>query len=96
MPEFSNLYFNFRDKCNNSTEKTTVEPDKQYVMSVFLQQLRLLLGIPDVEGIEEGEVMKGPIHIRRWEKDSLIRIRTIEQLTSAKLTLQVYNTFISL
>lgn len=55
-------------------------------MSVFLQQFRLLLGIPDVSTEEETI----PIHhIRLWEKDSLLRERTIDQLTSAKLTLQV-------
>lgn len=68
-----------------------VEPDPEYVMSIYVQQLRLLLGIPDADGFEDGEIIKPLTHLRLWEKDSLIRTRTVEQLTSAKHTLQVFN-----
>lgn len=33
--------------------------------------------------------LRGPL-LRSWELDSLYRIRTVEQITSASLTLQVH------
>lgn len=66
--------------------RATVAIDEQYAMSIFLHQFRLLLGIPDISEYEETNAAQ---HLSLWEKDFLLRTRTVDQLTSAKLTLQV-------
>lgn len=58
-------------------------------MSIFLQQLRLLLGINKAQESEDIDLVESVLYLKLWEKDSLFRIRTVEQITSAKLTLQV-------
>ncbi|KAK6618360.1 hypothetical protein RUM44_002812 [Polyplax serrata] len=65
--------------------RATVAIDEQYAMSIFLHQFRLLLGIPDISEYEETNAAQ---HLSLWEKDFLLRTRTVDQLTSAKLTLQ--------
>ncbi|XP_046385879.1 GPI transamidase component PIG-S [Ischnura elegans] len=63
--------------------------DSVRVMGIFIAQLRLLVGIPDLDPLPKTEVLplSGPSP-REWEMDLLARVRTIEQITSAKLTLQ--------
>ncbi|XP_071448081.1 GPI transamidase component PIG-S [Hetaerina americana] len=66
-----------------------VSIDSVRVMGIFIAQLRLLVGIPDLEPLPKSELLplNGPSP-REWEMDLLLRVRTIEQITSAKLTLQ--------
>ncbi|CAH2052716.1 unnamed protein product, partial [Iphiclides podalirius] len=58
-------------------------------MGAFLAQLRALLGITDKPNVKGAylEPLKSVIP-RRWEVDGLLRIRTLEQITSAERTLQ--------
>lgn len=92
-----------------------LKPNEEQIVGVFLQHLRLLLGISDkVRGfpsnlqcfffllfillicssIQQEKIIgvhMAPLKslkLRDWELDDLLRIRTVEQLTSAKLTLQ--------
>ncbi|KDR07999.1 GPI transamidase component PIG-S isoform X2 [Zootermopsis nevadensis] len=77
--------------CHNSSvpEPKEYSPDTVAIMGVFLAQLRLLMGIPELEGISRvGQLPLSTVSLRQWEFDSLLRMRTLEQLTSAKLTLQ--------
>ncbi|XP_069683309.1 GPI transamidase component PIG-S [Periplaneta americana] len=77
--------------CSNTSapEPRLYTPDTAAIMGVFLAQLRLLMGIPELESISRADQL--PLlttSLRQWELDSLLRVRTLEQLTSAKLTLQ--------
>ncbi|KAJ9591062.1 hypothetical protein L9F63_027729, partial [Diploptera punctata] len=59
-------------------------------MGVFLAQMRLLMGIPELDPVPRADrVPLLTTSLRQWELDSLFRVRTLEQLTSAKLTLQI-------
>lgn len=70
-------------------EKVTFVPEASSIMGVFIGQLRLLLGIPDLEPISGAALVQlDSSKPRGWELDALLRIRAVEQLTSAKLTLQ--------
>ncbi|KAL0868020.1 hypothetical protein ABMA27_008673 [Loxostege sticticalis] len=64
-------------------------PNVRVVMGTFISQLRKLLGIADTPSIPGGflEPLRS-VTPRRWEVDSLLRLRTVEQLTSAERTLQ--------
>lgn len=79
------------EDCENAREgeAVTIVPEETAVMGTFLAQLRLLLGIAETKSID-GVTMVPLIGLnsRDWEIDSLLRFRTVEQLTSAKLTLQ--------
>ena len=69
--------------------QVTVIPQESTVVGTFLAQLKLLLGVPEprfLNGV--GTVPSVGLKLRDWEVDGLLRVRTIEQLTSAKLTLQ--------
>ncbi|XP_012270747.1 GPI transamidase component PIG-S isoform X2 [Orussus abietinus] len=67
----------------------SVNPDESSIMGVFHVQLRLLLGLQDLHPISGVTVTPPPnLKPRDWELDGLLRIRSVEQLTSAKLTLQ--------
>lgn len=67
----------------------TWRPNVRVVMGTFISQLRKLLGITDAEHIEGGHLEPlRSVTPRRWEIDNLLRIRTLEQLTSAERTLQ--------
>ncbi|XP_076232151.1 phosphatidylinositol glycan anchor biosynthesis class S [Calliopsis andreniformis] len=71
------------------SEMVTVIPEETTVVGTFLAQLKLLLGIPEpkpLNGVNIDRLVG--LKIRDWEVDALLRIRTIEQLTTAKLTLQ--------
>ncbi|XP_057319220.1 GPI transamidase component PIG-S isoform X2 [Microplitis mediator] len=84
------------DVCKQVLEKNDdkpveVVPNAVTIMGVFLSQLRLLLGIPEPNYKISGVTVTptpGESILRDWEFDLLLRVRAIEQLTSAKLTLQ--------
>lgn len=67
----------------------TWRPDVRVIMGTFISQLRELLGITDEENIKGAylEPLRSVIP-RQWEIDNLLRIRTLEQVTSAERTLQ--------
>ncbi|XP_043501320.1 GPI transamidase component PIG-S [Polistes fuscatus] len=68
---------------------TTIVPDEATIIGIFLAQLRLLLGIPEMKPISSVTVVPlVGLKSRDWEVDALLRVRAMEQLTSAKLTLQ--------
>lgn len=74
------------ENCANHTQ---VQFSPRDVMSIFISQFHALLGIR--EKVRKNGVnfmgLRGPL-LRSWELDSLYRIRTVEQITSASLTLQ--------
>ncbi|XP_011164889.2 GPI transamidase component PIG-S [Solenopsis invicta] len=77
--------------CDNAREDeaVTVIPEETAIVGTFLAQLRLLLGIPEMKSINGATAVPlVGLKSRDWEIDSLLRFRTVEQLTSAKLTLQ--------
>ncbi|XP_018058285.1 PREDICTED: GPI transamidase component PIG-S [Atta colombica] len=77
--------------CENARENeaVTLVPEETAIVGTFLAQLRLLLGIPEMKSINGvTAVPLVGLKSRDWEIDSLLRYRTVEQLTSAKLTLQ--------
>ncbi|KAK2585416.1 hypothetical protein KPH14_010084 [Odynerus spinipes] len=72
-----------------SGKTTVIIPDEATIIGTFLAQLRLLLGIPELKPISSVTVVPlVGLKSRDWEVDALLRVRTMEQLTSAKLTLQ--------
>ncbi|XP_068623435.1 GPI transamidase component PIG-S [Battus philenor] len=64
-------------------------PPVALIMGTFIAQLRELLGITDKANIEGAhlEPLRSVIP-RRWEVDTLLRIRTLEQISTAESTLQ--------
>ncbi|CAL1679278.1 unnamed protein product [Lasius platythorax] len=79
------------ETCDDAREDeaVTIVPEETAVVGTFLAQLRLLLGIPETKPIDGvTTVPLVGLKSRDWEIDSLLRFRTVEQLTSAKLTLQ--------
>lgn len=78
------------EACDAEKNTTiTIVPEETAIVGTFLAQLRLLLGIPDTKPIDEVTMVPlVELKSREWEIDSLLRFRTVEQLTSAKLTLQ--------
>ncbi|XP_026466654.1 GPI transamidase component PIG-S [Ctenocephalides felis] len=67
----------------------TFKPDTSLIMGTFLHQLRLLLGIMDNSAISGASIVElESLSPRSWELDALKRVRTLEHLTSASLTLQ--------
>ncbi|XP_043265012.1 GPI transamidase component PIG-S [Colletes gigas] len=72
-----------------SNESVTIVPEEITVIGTFLAQLKLLLGIPEPKPLHNVLTLPpSEFKLYNWEVDALLRIRTIEQLTSAKLTLQ--------
>lgn len=75
------------ENCNN---RTVLKPDYGYVMSTFIGQLRYLLGVQDevinLKGVSKLKLVDGKLC--DWELDVLYRLRILEQVTSARLTLQ--------
>ncbi|XP_045769999.1 GPI transamidase component PIG-S isoform X2 [Maniola jurtina] len=74
-----------KDEC----EQKHYTPDVRLIMGTFVAQLRKLLGITDKEKIPGAhlETLRSVVP-RRWEVDSLLRIRTLEQVTSAERSLK--------
>lgn len=76
-------------ESTRENEAITLVPEETAIVGTFLAQLRLLLGIPEMKSINGvTAVPLVGLKSRDWEIDSLLRYRTVEQLTSAKLTLQ--------
>lgn len=72
-----------------SNESVHIYPEQATVVGTFLTQLKLLLGIPEPKFLHGVTTVPSVgLKLRDWEIDALLRVRTIEQLTSAKLTLQ--------
>ncbi|CAG2053851.1 unnamed protein product, partial [Timema podura] len=76
--------------CQNDSipEPKLVQPDSGVIMGIVLAQLKLLMGVPEIEKINKVEVLTHSNEdLYHWELDLLLRVRTLEQLTSAKITL---------
>lgn len=75
------------EHCNSSQE---LIPDVSSFMSTFLAQLRSLIGIADQEyGIPRSTVLPlKSVKLRLWELDFLYRLRSLEQISLAQMTLQ--------
>lgn len=74
--------------CGNVDEESSWL-DSKTIMNTFKMQLKLLIGIPELEKIEGVEQLPLPASgIRDWELDSLMRIRATEHLISARITLK--------
>ncbi|CAK1541845.1 unnamed protein product [Leptosia nina] len=73
------------EECGDGTYRPRVAP----IMGTFLAQLRKLIGITDKAPIRGGylEVLRS-VSPRRWEVDALLRLRTLEQVTSAERSLK--------
>ncbi|CAG9791245.1 unnamed protein product [Diatraea saccharalis] len=71
------------------TPQAVWHPNTRLIMGTFLAQLRPLLGIPDTAFISGAflEPLRS-VSPRRWELDALLRLRTLEQITTAQRTLQ--------
>lgn len=81
-------YEECRDELEGRGRVSRHKPNVRIVMGTFLSQLRELLGIVKAEEIP-GAVLEPlkTVSPRRWEIDNLLRIRTVNQITSARLTL---------
>nr|CAD7263540.1 unnamed protein product [Timema shepardi] len=76
--------------CQNDSipEPKLVRPDSGVIMGIVLAQLKLLMGVPEIEKINKVELLTHSNEdLYYWELDLLLRVRTLEQLTSAKITL---------
>lgn len=79
------------EACVNATdnEPVTIVPEETAVVGTFLAQLQLLLGIPEPKFLHGVTAIPlADLKPRDWEVDTLLAVRSVEQLTSAKLTLQ--------
>nr|XP_012135842.1 PREDICTED: GPI transamidase component PIG-S [Megachile rotundata]XP_012135843.1 PREDICTED: GPI transamidase component PIG-S [Megachile rotundata]XP_012135844.1 PREDICTED: GPI transamidase component PIG-S [Megachile rotundata]XP_012135845.1 PREDICTED: GPI transamidase component PIG-S [Megachile rotundata] len=75
--------------AKNNGSVATIVPEETTVVGTFLAQLKLLLGVSEPKSINGvTTVPLVGLKPRDWEIDALLRVRTVEQLTSAKLTLQ--------
>lgn len=75
------------DNCNNNTP---LKPDPDSVMSVFIGQVRSILGLKNYlqHALEVKWLPLKNSRLREWEFDGLVRIQILELVTSARLTLQ--------
>ena len=81
--------FNTPQNLCGNVGKESYWLDSSAIMTIFKMQLKLLLGIPELEKIEGVEQIPLPKSgIRDWELDSLMRIRATEHLISARITLK--------
>lgn len=74
------------ENCENHTQ---IQFSSKHIMSFFITQFHALLGVKNKvggNGMVVGEADGPTLHT--WELDSLFRIRTVEQIVSASLTLQ--------
>lgn len=70
-------------------DPVVVEPDWHKLSGIWLQQLRELIGVPHHESIPLASMHPlSSMSLRQWELDSLYRIRVLEHLGLARLTLQ--------
>uniref|UniRef100_A0A8D8R896 GPI transamidase component PIG-S n=1 Tax=Cacopsylla melanoneura TaxID=428564 RepID=A0A8D8R896_9HEMI len=72
----------------NCKQGQAFQPEAHPVMSVFLNDLKQLLGVKNIKTMDNIEVVThNAALLTDWEIDALYRIRTLEQITSSKLTL---------
>lgn len=72
----------------NCRESKVLSPDLHLIMSSFLNDLKQELGVKREATMRDIDVVEyNAALLTDWEKDALYRIRTVEQITSAKLTL---------
>ncbi|XP_012548186.1 GPI transamidase component PIG-S isoform X2 [Bombyx mori] len=75
------------EQCSQQVRE--FEPSVGQIMGAFVSHLRELLGITKKDAIEGAHLEPSrSVSPRRWEVDALLRIRTLEQVTSAERTLQ--------
>ncbi|CAK1589975.1 unnamed protein product [Parnassius mnemosyne] len=88
-PKWGGVVFGNPTAADCRQESPVWKPPVKLIMGTFIAQLRELLGITDKSNIEGAylEPLRSVIP-RRWEVDSLLRIRSLEQITSAERTLQ--------
>ncbi|KAJ8712893.1 hypothetical protein PYW08_008197 [Mythimna loreyi] len=88
-PKWGGVVLGGPSEPNCRDARVTWRPNVRVVMGTFISQLRKLLGITDAEHIEGAHLEPlRSVTPRQWEIDNLLRIRTLEQLTSAERTLQ--------
>ncbi|KAL9981080.1 hypothetical protein ACROYT_G009739 [Oculina patagonica] len=72
----------------NSTKPQQIAVDMKPVMSVFLSQLKLLLGLMPVKPLNGIEMrLAGDVGVTKWEQESLMRLKTMEYLATSTITL---------
>ncbi|KAJ2942763.1 hypothetical protein O0L34_g14951 [Tuta absoluta] len=70
-------------------ENPTHTPVTRVVMGAFISQLRKLLGITEYPHIEGAHLVPlRAVAPRSWERDTVLRVRALEQVSSAQRTLQ--------
>ncbi|KAJ8668186.1 hypothetical protein QAD02_009849 [Eretmocerus hayati] len=75
--------------CNRVNMTDEFQLNKEALVKVLLEHLRLLIGIADkapIDGVSVEPLRGGKA--RSWEIDEALRLRSVEQLTSASLTLR--------
>ncbi|KAI5695676.1 hypothetical protein M8J75_001816 [Diaphorina citri] len=76
------------DATANCKAGEEFRPEAHPVMSVFLNDLKQLLGVKNAKTMSDIDVVPyNAALLTDWEIDALFRIRTVEQITSSKLTL---------
>ncbi|CAH0713485.1 unnamed protein product, partial [Brenthis ino] len=79
----------FGNPTKEDCEQKTYKPNVNLVMGIFISQLRKLLGITDKEHINGAHLEPlRSVSPRAWELDALLRIRTLEQVSSAERSLK--------
>jgi len=95
LPEAVNAYKDQKQKM----ALVEAEVDAKKAMSVFLSQLRLLLGLQDASKTPKGvSVLPLPSDrppLRLWERDFLLRLRAAEQLALSRSTLAALSHLLS-
>ncbi|XP_053617494.1 GPI transamidase component PIG-S isoform X2 [Plodia interpunctella] len=87
-PKWGGVYL-ANPEAPNCEGEAEWKPTVRLVMGTFITQLRKLLGITDKPSIRNAELSPlRSVTPRRWELDSLLRLRALEQLASAEGTLQ--------
>ncbi|XP_033102241.1 GPI transamidase component PIG-S-like [Anneissia japonica] len=80
------LVYNTPENVEDKSERDPLKVDMQYVMEVFVGQLRLLLGIPAQNADMFLQEEKNSA-ITDWEVDVLFRTKTLENIATASSTL---------
>ncbi|CAH2229551.1 jg19690 [Pararge aegeria aegeria] len=79
----------FGNPTKTECEQKHYTPDVKLIMGTFISQLRKLLGITEKVKIPGGHLEPlWSVVPRRWEVDTLLRIRTLEQVSSAERSLK--------